>query len=55
MTEKELAAINLGKTDKYEEIEQALRFIAEKNPSALIGYNSENRKLYKERRKAAEL
>lgn len=50
-----MLAINFGKKDKFEEIENCLRRVFEKNPNALIGYNQENQKAYKEKVKAAKL
>lgn len=52
---KEYAAVNYGRNDKFNDIENALMKIHEKNPKTLIGFTRENQLAYKELKKAAKL
>ena len=49
-----LTAVNFGKHDKKKELEQALVYIAQRNPNALIGYNQPNIVAYNELKMAAK-
>ena len=41
--------------NRDEELNKVFMTVAERNPNVLLGYSSENRKAYKERKEAAKL
>lgn len=48
---KQMVAINMGRSVKDGEIEAVVARFAQENPNVLVGYTQENRKAYNERRK----
>lgn len=49
-----LTAVNFGRHDKKNELEQALVYIAQRNPNAFIGYTQPNIVAYNELKRAAK-
>lgn len=44
---QKLMAVNVGKNDRYGEIQQMLQAINQRNPRTMLGYTGENAKMYK--------